>query len=139
MRELSPATANPPAAASTAHTPEHHLLFLLLLVLNLPLVPLFAARYPKVQLALSLSDRAVNLLAEGFDLAIRIAELEDSSLHSRLLGRSPRRLVASPPACTFLRSSRHSPRTRSRWSLRATGALPSKYAIGVVGENRPAV
>src|SRR3970040_2422284 len=45
-----------------------------------PLVPLFAARHPKVQLALSLSDRYVHLIEEGFDVAIRIAELEDSSL-----------------------------------------------------------
>src|SRR5256714_14277071 len=37
-----------------------------------PLVPQFAARYPAVQLSLSLSDRTVNLIEEGFDVAIRI-------------------------------------------------------------------
>ena len=48
-----------------------------------PLIPRFAEKYPRVTLALSLSDRHVNLIEEGFDLAIRIAELEDSSLTAR--------------------------------------------------------
>src|ERR1700704_2734063 len=37
-----------------------------------PLVPRFAARYPNVQLILSMSDRNVNVIEEGFDLAVRI-------------------------------------------------------------------
>lgn len=61
-----------------------------------PLVSTFGARYPKVHLALSLSDRAVNLLDEGFDLAIRIAELEDSSLAARKLAPNRRVVCASP-------------------------------------------
>jgi DNA-binding transcriptional LysR family regulator len=61
-----------------------------------PLVPAFAARYPKVQLALTLSDRSVSLVEEGFDLAIRIAELEDSSLAARKLAPNRRVLCASP-------------------------------------------
>ncbi len=61
-----------------------------------PLIPAFAARYPKVQLALSLSDRAVNIIEEGFDLAIRIAHLEDSSLAARKLAPNRRVVCASP-------------------------------------------
>jgi DNA-binding transcriptional LysR family regulator len=61
-----------------------------------PLVPKFAARYPKVRLALSLSDRTVNIMEEGFDLAIRIAELEDSSLAARKLAPNRRVVCASP-------------------------------------------
>jgi len=61
-----------------------------------PLVPDFAARYPKVQLALSLSDRYVNVIEEGFDLAVRIAELEDSSLAARKLAPNRRVVCASP-------------------------------------------
>ena len=61
-----------------------------------PLIPRFAARYPKVQLALSLSDRTVNLVEEGFDVAIRIAELEDSSLAARKLAPNRRVVCASP-------------------------------------------
>src|SRR5438874_2324909 len=54
-----------------------------------PLVPQFAARYPKVQLALSLSDRSVNVMDEGFDVGLGIAlkstwdvyrQLQDGSL-----------------------------------------------------------
>jgi DNA-binding transcriptional LysR family regulator len=61
-----------------------------------PLIPQFASRYPKVQLALSLSDRSVNLVDEGFDLAIRIADLADSSLAARKLAPNRRVVCASP-------------------------------------------
>jgi len=61
-----------------------------------PLVPLFAARHPQVQIALSLSDRTVNVIEEGYDLAIRIAELEDSSLAARKLAPNRRVVCASP-------------------------------------------
>jgi DNA-binding transcriptional LysR family regulator len=61
-----------------------------------PLVPGFAARYPAVQLWLSLSDRNVNLVEEGFDLAIRIASLADSSLAARKLAPNRRVVCASP-------------------------------------------
>jgi len=61
-----------------------------------PLIPEFASRYPKVRLALSLSDRNVNVIEEGFDLAIRIAHLEDSSLAARRLAPNRRVVCASP-------------------------------------------
>jgi DNA-binding transcriptional LysR family regulator len=61
-----------------------------------PLVPKFAERYPEVQLALSLSDRVVNVVEEGFDLAIRIADLADSSLAARKLAPNRRVVCASP-------------------------------------------
>src|SRR5256885_4075194 len=61
-----------------------------------PLVPRFAARYPNVQLALSLSDRTVNVVEEGFDLAVRIADLADSSLAARKLAPNRRVVCASP-------------------------------------------
>ena len=61
-----------------------------------PRVPAFAAKYPKVRLALSLSDRSVNVIEEGFDIAVRIAELEDSSLTARKLAPNRRVVCASP-------------------------------------------
>jgi len=61
-----------------------------------PLVPRFAARYPDVQIALSLSDRNVNVVEEGFDLAVRIADLADSSLAARKLAPNRRVVCASP-------------------------------------------
>lgn len=61
-----------------------------------PLIPLFAERFPRIELALSLSDRSINLIEEGFDLAIRIAELKDSSLAARKLAPNRRVVCASP-------------------------------------------
>ena len=61
-----------------------------------PLIPEFSRRYPSIQLTLSLSDRAINVIDEGFDLAIRIAELQDSSLAARKLAPNPRVVCASP-------------------------------------------
>src|SRR3954454_25162961 len=61
-----------------------------------PLVPQFATRYPKVELALSLSDRPVNVMDDGFDVAVCIAELADSSLTARKLAPNRRVVCASP-------------------------------------------
>ncbi|HKJ51678.1 MAG TPA: LysR family transcriptional regulator [Gammaproteobacteria bacterium] len=54
-------------------------------------IPAYLEKYPAVQISLSLTDRFVDIVAEGFDLAIRIAELEDSSLVARRI--APSRLV----------------------------------------------
>jgi DNA-binding transcriptional LysR family regulator len=56
----------------------------------------FARLHPAVELRVELSDRQVDLLAEGFDLAIRIGRLGDSSLVARRLTLSRRVVVCSP-------------------------------------------
>ena len=48
-----------------------------------PLWGEFHARYPDVELSIDLSDRLVDIVEEGFDLAIRIATLQSSTLVSR--------------------------------------------------------
>lgn len=53
-------------------------------------------RHPKLTLDASFSDRVVNILEEGFDLAVRIADLPDSSLRARRLGQMRRIVCASP-------------------------------------------
>lgn len=61
-----------------------------------PLLPDFMARYPDLAVDMTLNDRIVDLVEEGFDMAIRIARLPDSSLIARKLCPSPRLVVASP-------------------------------------------
>ena len=56
----------------------------------------FTERYPKLKVSLSLSDRHVDLVSEGFDVAIRIGELAESSLVARRLATSTVLLCASP-------------------------------------------
>jgi DNA-binding transcriptional LysR family regulator len=61
-----------------------------------PLVSAFLAANPDVEIDLVLDDRFVDILAEGFDVAVRIAELHDSSLVARRLCASRRVLCAAP-------------------------------------------
>ncbi|WP_455775170.1 LysR family transcriptional regulator, partial [Burkholderia stabilis] len=62
------------------------------------LVARFMALHPQVQVHLEATNRRVDLLSEGFDIALRVRfpPLEDSDLVMRVLGDSPQRLVAAP-------------------------------------------
>ncbi len=61
-----------------------------------PAVAEFLKTYEDISVHMVLDDRFVELVAEGFDLAIRIGELPDSSLRARRLGDVSSVLVASP-------------------------------------------
>ena len=56
----------------------------------------FLAKYPEVKLDLHLTDHFEDIIRDGFDLAIRIGELQDSSLVAKKLAPDNRVLVASP-------------------------------------------
>lgn len=61
-----------------------------------PALPGLLRRHPRLQLALGSSDRAIDLIQEGVDCAVRIGALHDSSLVSRPLGRISLVNCASP-------------------------------------------
>jgi DNA-binding transcriptional LysR family regulator len=66
-----------------------------------PVWAAFMKAYPKIELDISLNDRLVDLVEEGFDAAIRIARMENSSLVGRRLATTRMCLCASPE---YLRS-----------------------------------
>ena len=63
-----------------------------------PLLPQLALAWPKLRIALHASDRFVDIVQEGFDIALRshFAPLPDSELVQRRLGHDPGLLVAAP-------------------------------------------
>ena len=61
-----------------------------------PVWAAFKARHPQVSFDVTLSDRVVDIVEEGFDLAIRITQLQNSSLISRRLASTRMVLCASP-------------------------------------------
>jgi len=62
-----------------------------------PLVPEILARWPELRIEALFEDRFVDVVAEGFDLVIRITRLQDSSLVARRIA-SCRRLVCAAPS-----------------------------------------
>lgn len=84
-----------------------------------PVLVEFLARHPRVTLRAFFADRVVHLVDEGFDVAVRIASLPDSTLTAKRVGTVRRVLVASP---AYL-AERGTPRTPE--------ALSGHRAIGL--------
>ena len=61
-----------------------------------PLVPKFREAHRDVTISLNLSDRVIDLAAEGYDCAVRVGDLRDSSLVSVRLAENRRLCVATP-------------------------------------------
>lgn len=61
-----------------------------------PLVSTFTARFPDVEVLLEVTDRPIDLVAKGFDLAIRFGELPDNRLNARRIMSNRRFICASP-------------------------------------------
>lgn len=72
-----------------------------------PFLPEFIAAHPQVRIDASYENRFVDLVAEGFDVAVRLGELADSRLVARRIAARRRLLCAAP---SFL--DRHGPLTR---------------------------
>jgi DNA-binding transcriptional LysR family regulator len=61
-----------------------------------PHVPVFKDLYPQIDVRLRLSDRMIDVTAEGLDVAFHLGILDDSTLKVRMIGECPRVLCASP-------------------------------------------
>lgn len=61
-----------------------------------PLLPEFRRRYPDIRLNLNFEDRKIEMIEPGFDLSIRISDIQDSSLNARRIGPCKHLVVASP-------------------------------------------
>jgi len=61
-----------------------------------PLVNDFIAKYPELEVKVSLTNQKVDLIDEGYDLAIRLGQLEDSSMMAKRLGSRTQYVCASP-------------------------------------------
>lgn len=83
-----------------------------------PVVATYVRQHPKARVEVLLADRRVHLIEEGFDLAIRIGELDDSSMSARKLGLGHTYYVASP---AFLAKHGHPTPT----------SLPSTPCVGL--------
>lgn len=61
-----------------------------------PVLDGFLRDYPEISLNMVLSNTYVELISEGYDMAIRVGDMEDSSLRARKIAEATQRLVAAP-------------------------------------------
>jgi DNA-binding transcriptional LysR family regulator len=101
-----------------------------------PALPDFLAAYPEISVELHLSDEIVDLVGGGFDVALRIAALTDSSMRARRLCEVRRLLVGSPAYFTRHGSPSH-PRELAQHACLGYSYLPSRDRwefAGLAGE-----
>jgi DNA-binding transcriptional LysR family regulator len=91
-----------------------------------PVLAEWLERYPEVAAQLMLTDRNVNLVEEGVDVAVRIGQLEDSALVARKLGEVPRIVCASPAYLRRCGVPRTPEDLRGHECLRSTGLTPGR-------------
>jgi DNA-binding transcriptional LysR family regulator len=94
----------------------------------------FSRAFPKVNVDVELTGRLVDLVAEGFDLAIRAGQLRDSSLVARRLAEAHMVLFASPEydlakhACVLFRSKQG----EAKWTLEGPRGKESVVVRGSI-------
>jgi DNA-binding transcriptional LysR family regulator len=118
-----------------------------------PLVPRFRDIHPDVTISLNLSDRVVDLAGEGYDCAVRVGDLPDSSLVSLRLADNRRMCVATPEYLRrhgtpqhpndlvkfdCLSLSSEASQTRG-WAFRVPRNAPGRQQQGAAEAARPAV
>ncbi len=88
----------------------------------------FAKVYPKVTLDLNFTDHKMDLIKDGFDLAIRAGWPEDSEFQSRKIGVARRLLVASHEYCSKRTLPQH-PDDLSDWDFIRFSIRPDAYEL----------
>jgi DNA-binding transcriptional LysR family regulator len=73
-----------------------------------PVLGEFLREYPEITVNMSLTNRYVELISEGYDMAIRLGELEDSSLRARRLTEATMKMVARRPISSSTAGPRRS-------------------------------
>ncbi|MDM0049880.1 LysR family transcriptional regulator [Variovorax sp. J22R115] len=104
-------------------------------VLMEPLTREFLPRHRGLKLEISLTDRHVDLIREGFDIAVRAGDVADSDLTSRLVARLPMVLAASPAYLTAHGAPKSKEALRDHDHVRyvlAGKPFPLKFADGSV-------
>lgn len=92
----------------------------------------FIARNPGISIDLRLTDRYVDLAAEGFDLAVRIGVLADSSLIGRRIGGTESWVVASPDYIARHGRPRHPQELRDHQVIRDSNAASAHRGTFVI-------
>lgn len=95
----------------------------------------FLQQYPHIHIELDLSDSIVNLFEQGYDLALRVGPMVDSSLIARKLGKSERILVASP-GYLELNGMPESPDELARHNCISFGEQRSGQSSWILSQNR---
>lgn len=88
----------------------------------------FARRYPNVAITLHGSDEQINLIAEGYDLAIRLGAMPESTLMSRKIGTFERLLVAAPSYLETIEKPAV-PQDLARCDFVLLDMLPDKFVL----------
>ena len=88
----------------------------------------FARRYPHVAVTLNSTDEQINLMAEGYDMAIRLGAMAESSLRNRKIGTFERVLVAAPSYLQTIEKPLD-PTDLARCDFVALDMLPDKFVL----------
>jgi len=95
-----------------------------------PMLPDFLRQHPQLSIELQMSNRFVDLIEEGYELAIRVGTLRDSRLAARKLGTNRRILVAAPAYLREHGAPRHPRQLAQRACLVLDiGEHPDQWAL----------
>lgn len=105
----------------------------------MPLLARYLRQFPEVDANCLFHDRVINLAEEGIDVAVRIGELPDSSLHATRVGRVRRVLVASPAYLDAQGVPQHPKDLADHDLISVVGVLPTAEWRFVAEGGRPFV